>query len=95
MTSEDIAGLKRLIRVGGVLEDEWVDLKRVCDRSLGSPVNEFKAGVNGNSRNGIYSSPGPWYNKEATTNLATSKAPAIIITCVLAPANKCDKPNTE
>ena len=36
-----------------------------------------------------------WYRRDATTNLAASKAPAIIITCVLAPANKCDKPNTE
>ena len=36
-----------------------------------------------------------WYKREATTNLATSKAPAIIITSVLAPANRCDKPNTE
>ena len=36
-----------------------------------------------------------WYNKEATTNLATSKVPAIIITCVLAPANNILNPNTE
>ena len=36
-----------------------------------------------------------WYNKDATTSFANSNEPAIIITCVLAPANSLLNPNTE
>ena len=36
-----------------------------------------------------------WYSKEAVTNLANSNEPAIIITCVAAPANNLLSPKTE